>query len=70
MNGEISIQNGEISFFFEKRFSFAFSYFAKKMVKTLLKKSEWRFLHSEWRFLHSEWRKVSGKQFTENFQKS
>ena len=32
------------------------------MVKTLFKKSEWR-------FLHSEWRKVSGKQFTENVQK-
>jgi diadenosine tetraphosphate (Ap4A) HIT family hydrolase len=69
MNGEITIQNGEKSFFLRSVFHLHFHILQKKMVKTLLKKSEWRFLHSEWRFLHSEWRKVSGKQFAENFQK-
>ena len=61
MNGEISIQNGEISFFFEKRFSFALSYFAKKWWKRFSKK-----VNGDFSILNGDFSILNGEKFLEN----
>ena len=62
LNGETSIQNGEICIYFvEKRFSFAISYFAKKWWKRFSTK-----VNGDFSILNGDFSILNGEKFLEH----